>query len=190
LDDSHLVRGSQDGDVACFNALMERYQRMAYNLAFRMLGDRSSAQDAAQDAFFSAWRKIGTCKGNNFRAWLMSITANTCRDHLRKVKRSPSVPIESLPCEPAASPSVESPEEYTLRRELNGEIQRGLSSLPSHQRTAVILCDIQGFTYEEIATIMGCSIGTVRSRISRGRTQLRDYLSARELLPRDLRLKQ
>ena len=190
MDDAHLVRGCQDGDVACFNALVERYQRMAYNLAFRMLGDRNSAQDAAQDAFFCAWRKISSCKGTNFRAWLMSITANTCRDHLRKVKRSPSVPIESLLCEPAGSPSVESPEAYALRRELNGEIQRGLSTLPSHQKTAVILCDIQGFSYEEIASIMGCSIGTVRSRISRGRAQLRDYLLARELLPRDMRLKE
>jgi len=190
LDDPDLVRGCKDGDIECFNDLVERYQRMAYNLAFRMLGERSAAQDATQDAFFSAWRKIGGCQGTNVRAWLMSITANTCRDHLRKVKRNPSIPLESLVQEPTASPSAESPEDYALRRELNGEIQKGLSTLPAQQRLAVILCDIQGFSYEEIARIMGCNIGTVRSRISRGRTQLRDYLSARELLPHDLRLKE
>ncbi len=163
---------------------------MAYNLAFRMLGDRGAAQDATQDAFFSAWRKIDSCQGTNVRAWLMSITANTCKDHLRKVKRNPSIPLESLVQEPTASLSSESPEEYALRRELDGEIQKSLSMLPPQQRMAVVLCDVQGFSYDEISKIMGCSIGTVRSRISRGRAQLRDYLSARELLPRDLRLKE
>jgi RNA polymerase sigma-70 factor (ECF subfamily) len=155
-----------------------------------MLGDRSSAQDATQDAFFSAWMKIRSCQGTNFRAWLMSITANACRDHLRKIKRRPTIPIESLVQEPAASPAAESPEDYALRRELDAEIQKALSALPSQQRLAVVLCDIQGFSYEEIAKIMGCSLGTVRSRISRGRSQLRDYLSLRELLPHDMRLKQ
>ncbi len=155
-----------------------------------MLADRSSAQDATQDAFFSAWTKIRSCQGTNFRAWLMSITANTCRDHLRRIKRRPTIHIESLVQEPAASPAAESPEDYALRRELDGEIQKGLSELPSQQRLAVILCDIQGFSYEEIAKIMGCSLGTVRSRISRGRSQLREYLSLRELLPHDMRLKE
>lgn len=190
MEDSDLVQGAKDGDLDCFNALIERHQRMAYNLAVRMLGDKSAAQDITQDAFFSAWRNIRTCRGTNFRAWLLSITANGCRDHLRKIKRHTSISIESMIQEPPVSPSAESPEDYALRRELDGEIQKGLSALPSQQRLAVVLCDIQGHSYEEIARIMGCSIGTVRSRISRGRAQLRDYLQMRELLPRDLRLKQ
>lgn len=190
MEDSDLVQGAKGGDLDCFNTLIERHQRMAYNLAFRMLGDKGAAQDVTQDAFFSAWKNIRTCRGANFKAWLLSITANGCRDHLRRIKRHPSIAIESMIQEPSASPSAESPEDYALRRELDGEIQKGLLALPSQQRLAVILCDIQGYSYEEIARIMGCNIGTVRSRISRGRAQLRDYLIRRELLPSDLRLKQ
>jgi len=175
-DDSELVARSKNGDLDSFNELVERYQRMAYNLALRMLGDPAAAEDATQDALFSAWKNIRGFRGDNFRAWLLRITANACRDQLRKLKRRPSIPLESLPFEPQAPPSSESPEDYVLRREVGAEIQRGLARLPSEQRLAVILCDIQGLSYEEIAGVMKCSLGTVRSRISRGRAQLRDYL--------------
>lgn len=179
IDDSDLIESSKKGDLDSFNELVERYQRMAYNLALRMLGDPGAAEDATQDALFSAWKNIKGFRGGNFRAWLLRITANACRDQLRKRKRHPSIPLESLPFEPQAPPTSESPEDYVLRREVGAQIQEGLASLPSEQRLAVILCDVQGLSYEEIASVMKCSLGTVKSRISRGRAQLRDYLLQR-----------
>lgn len=176
MDDSELVRCSKNGDLESFNRLVEIYQRLVYNLALRMLGDRQAAEDASQDAFLSAWRGIGSFRGGNFRAWLLRITANTCRDQLRRLKRNPTTSLEAFSVELEAPPSTESPEDYVLRRELGAQIQSGLAGLPSDQRLAVVLSDIQGLSYEEMAQVMGCSLGTVRSRLSRGRARLRDYL--------------
>jgi len=188
VDEDELIRGSKEGDLDSFNRLVESYQRMAYNLALRMLGHSHAAEDATQEAFFSAWRSIGSFRGGNFRAWLLRITANVCRDHLRKLKRHPLTSLDAMPLEPEGLSSSESPEDYVLRREIGEHIQRGLASLPLEQRLTVILSDIQGLSYEEIAQVMGCSLGTVRSRLSRGRAQLRDYLVERELFPRKFRL--
>jgi len=188
VDEDELIRGSKEGDLGSFNKLVEIYQRMAYNLALRMLGDSHAAEDATQDAFLSAWRSIGSFRGGNFKAWLLRITANVCRDHLRKLKRRSFTSLEAMLLEPEGLPSSESPEDYVLRREIGEQIQKGLASLPSEQRLAVILSDIQGLSYEEMSQVMDCSLGTVRSRLSRGRAQLRDYLVERELFPHKFRL--
>lgn len=188
MDEDELIRGSKEGDLDSFNRLVESYQRMAYNLALRMLGHSHAAEDATQEAFLSAWRSIGSFRGGNFRAWLLRITANVCRDHLRKLRRHPLTSLDAMPLEPEGLSSSESPEDYVLRREIGEHIQRGLASLPLEQRLTVILSDIQGLSYEEIAQVRGCSLGTVRSRLSRGRAQLRDYLVKRELFPRKFRL--
>jgi len=174
VDEQELIQRSKQGDLDSFNRLVESYQGLVYNLALRMLGNSETAEDAAQDAFFSAWRRIGSFRGGNFRAWLLRITANVCRDQLRKLKHHHSTSLEALLIEPEGLPSSESPEDYALRREVGEQIQKGLSGLPSEQRLAVVLSDIQGLSYEEIAQVMGCSLGTVRSRLSRGRAQLRD----------------
>ncbi|NQT48888.1 MAG: sigma-70 family RNA polymerase sigma factor [Chloroflexi bacterium] len=183
MNDSDFVQRSKEGDLDAFNRLVESHQAVAYNLALRMLGDRQSAEDATQDAFLSAWRNIGTFRGGSFKAWLLSITANTCRDQLRKRKRNPITSMETLVVEPEGLPSVGSPEDHVLRRELGRQIQEGLATLTSDQRLAVILSDIQGLSYEEIAQVMQCSLGTVRSRLSRGRARLRDYLVRRGTFP-------
>ena len=183
-----LIQRSKQGDLDSFNQLVESYQGLVYNLALRMSGNSQAAEDAAQDAFLSAWRHIGSFRGGNFRAWLLHITANACRDQLRKLKHHRSVSLETLPIEPEEMPSSKSPEEHVLCQEVGEQIQKGLASLPSKHRLAVILSDIQGLSYEEIAQVMACSLGTVKSRLSRGRAQLRDYLRARELLPDEFRL--
>ncbi|OGO05482.1 MAG: hypothetical protein A2Y91_04055 [Chloroflexi bacterium RBG_13_54_8] len=179
MDDSDLIKHSKEGDLDSFNRLVESYQGLVYNLALRMVGDRQTAEDASQDAFLSAWKNIGGFRGGrggSFRAWLLCIVANVCRDQLRKGKRNPTASLEALPVEPEAMSSSESPEEYTLRREMMEQIQEGLAALSPEQRMAVILSDIQGFSYEEMSQAMKCSLGTVRSRLSRGRARLRDYL--------------
>ncbi len=188
MDDIELIRASQNGDLESFNELVRRYQKMAYNLAFRMLGDSQAAEDATQEAFFSAWKSIRRFKGGSFKAWIMQITANACRDQLRRLKRRPVVALESLPYDPPAV-STESPEDYAIRKETGEQVQRGLATLPHEQRMSVILCDIQGLSYEEVAEVMGCSLGTVKSRINRGRCHLRDYLVKMELIRPELRHK-
>ncbi len=178
MEESELIRRCKQGEVVCFNVLVEHYQANVYNLALRMLGNQHSAEDATQEAFISAWQGIDGFRGGNFRAWLLRIAANTCRDQLRLSKRRPGTSLEaSLPGlkEPAA-PLEDSPVELAERKMLEEAVQRGLNELDPDQRLAVVLCDMQGMDYEEIASVMGTSVGTVRSRISRGRGHLRDFL--------------
>ncbi|MBI4297581.1 MAG: sigma-70 family RNA polymerase sigma factor [Chloroflexi bacterium] len=192
-NEAELIRRSQEGDLESFNLLVEAYQAPVYNLALRMLGRADVAEDAAQEAFIRAFRALKKFHGGSFRAWLFSIAANACKDELRRRGRRP-VSLETLEeedalPEPASSPA-ESPEEVALSRELHRAVARGLGQMPEEQRLAVILRDIQGLSYEEIAQATGTALGTVKSRLLRGRLYLRDYLlRQRELLPEQYRLK-
>lgn len=183
------IAAAQRGDVQSFNALVRAYEGRAYNLCYRMLGDAESAADATQDTFLSAFRHLRSFRGGSFRSWLLRIATNTCYDALRARKRRPTVSLDlDTDDEHAHSPlqiadAGELPDEYALRRELAAEIQRGLAALPEEQRAVVILCDIEGLAYEEIALITGANLGTVKSRLSRGRARLREQLRAGELLP-------
>ena len=174
-----LIARSRDGDVDAFNQIVDMYQRPLYNMALRMLGDAPAAEDATQDAFFSAFRNIGRFKGGNLKSWLFTIAANACRDVLRSrnVRRTESLDAEDVTIDPPSS--TESPEDYAVRREMGQSIQQGLDSIPHNQRLAVVLIDVQGFGYEEAAGVMGISVGTVKSRLSRGRAQVRDFLRDR-----------
>ena len=171
-----LIARSRDGDVDAFNQIVDMYQRPLYNMALRMLGDAPAAEDATQDAFFSAFRNIGRFKGGNLKSWLFTIAANACRDVLRSrnVRRTESLDAEDVTIDPPSS--IESPEDYAVRREMGQSIQQGLHSIPHDQRLAVVLIDVQGFGYEEAAGVMGISVGTVKSRLIRGRARVRDFL--------------
>ncbi len=190
-DDQRLVKRSQEGDLDAFNRLVERYQGQVYGLAFHMLGNRASAEDVTQDSLTSAYRNIRRFRGGNLRAWLLRIARNACLDAMRSSKRRPELSLDASMLDPGFDvPSrEESPEEYAMRRELRSEIQRALASLPEDQRLAVTLVDLQGLSYEEAAEAARASLGTLKSRISRGRFRLRDYLlQRRELLPDEFRL--
>jgi RNA polymerase sigma-70 factor (ECF subfamily) len=182
--ENELVQRARNGDLAAFNELVELHQRAVYNLCLRMIGSAAAAEDSAQDAFVSAWRGLGAFRGGSFRAWLMRIAANACTDELRRRSRRPAVSLDAPP--PGSedpidvADSSEGPELRALRRERQAAIQAALLRLPADQRLAVIMCDIQGFAYEEIAVAMGVSIGTVKSRISRGREKLRAALTRTE----------
>jgi RNA polymerase sigma-70 factor (ECF subfamily) len=184
-----LVEAGQRGDVEAFNQLVRLHEGRIYNLCYRMLGDVDAAADATQDAFLSAFRNLRSFRGGSFRSWLTRIATNTCYDVLRAQKRRPStslnIMIDAEDTVTAFDPPDhgEAPDDFALRRELGTAIQHGLSLLPDDQRIVVILCDIQGMAYEEIAQITDTSLGTVKSRLSRGRARLRDYLKAGELLP-------
>ena len=174
-----LIARTRDGDVDAFNQIVDMYQRPLYNMALRMLGDAPAAEDATQDAFFSAFRNIGRFKGGNLKSWLFTIAANACRDVLRSrnVRRTESLDVEDVTIDPPSS--TESPEDYAVRREMGQSIQQGLDSIPHDQRLAVVLIDVQGFGYEEAAEVIGISVGTVKSRLSRGRARVRDFLRGR-----------
>lgn len=189
-EEQRLVMAAQRGDVESFNALVRLYEGRVYNLSYRMLGDADGAADAAQDAFLSAFRNLKSFRGGSFRSWLLRIATNACYDVLRARKRRPAVSLDALSAddEDASSPlqiadDAEMPDDVALRHELAGAIQHGLTSLPEDQRAVIVLSDIQGLSYEEIALITGSNLGTVKSRLSRGRARLREVLRAGELLP-------
>ena len=184
MQEDDLILRSKHGDLESFNRLVEKYQREVYNLALRMLGQASAADDATQEAFISAFRGIGQFRSGNFRAWMLRITANACRDQLRSLRRHPTAPLDELILDTEVDRSAQSPEDYAINRELGSEIANALLTIPNKQRLAVVLYDIEGLSYEEIAQVMNCSLGTVRSRISRGRERLRHCLAQRvELQP-------
>ena len=187
-EEAALIERSQAGDLDAFNALVLTYQGRVYNLCLRMLGSPQAAEDAAQEAFIAAYRAVPRFRGGSLRAWLLRIAANACHDELRRRRSRPQIPLETpadderLSAEPPASD--EPLEQRAERLELARCLQGCLASLPPDQRLAVILRDVQGLAYEEVAEATGTSLGTVKSRISRGRAALRDSLLARgELLP-------
>jgi RNA polymerase sigma-70 factor (ECF subfamily) len=198
MDEPALIRDAQRGDVNAFNRLVLAYQSLAYNVAYRILGESEAAADATQDAFLSAYRHLDSYRGGSFRGWLMRIVTNACYDELRRRKRRPSVSLEDLLTSPDGTETEseavlaagdETPEERAQRRELAGALERCLSDLPDDMRVAVVLCDVQGFDYAEIADATGVALGTVKSRLSRARSRLRDCLQGvRELLPALYRL--
>ena len=194
MDEPALIKAAQGGDLQAFNTLVLHFQSQVYNLAYRVMGDGDSAADAAQDAFIRAYKNIRRFRGGSFKAWLMRITTNVCYDELRRRKRRPQTSLEALHVvEEEANPSLtapaETPEAHTQRMELAHAIQECLSRLPHDQRMAAVLCDVQGYSYDEIRSILGISLGTVKSRLSRARAKMRDCLRGKgELLPARYRL--
>lgn len=187
-EEAVLVERSQGGDLDAFNALVLAYQGQVYNLCLRMLGSPQAAEDAAQEAFIAAYRAVPRFRGGRFRAWLLRIAANASYDELRRRRSRPQVPLDTPADDERPSAELpasdEPPEQRAERLELARYLQGGLASLPPDQRLAVILRDVQGLAYEEVAEATGASLGTVKSRISRGRAAMRVFLLARgELLP-------
>jgi len=195
MEEQALVAATQKGDHDAFNQLVIHYQNLAYHVAYRIVSDADAAADATQDAFLRAYRAINQYRGGSFKAWLLRIVTNTCYDQLRAKKRRPTASLEALlVTDPTPGSSfvdqAESPETYAERQELSRIIQAGINALPSDQRTVLALCDVAGMSYQEIAEVTQASLGTVKSRIHRARTKLRDYLLAQqELLPAQYRLR-
>lgn len=194
MDEKAAIGAAQQGDVQAFNTLVLHYQTMAFNVAYRILGDEDLAADACQEAFLSAYRNIRHLRGESFKAWLLRIVTNACYDQFRYQKRRPAGSLDELMDEsehgsPVADPAPQ-PEQQALRRELEDAIIAGIQTLPEDQRVALVLADVQGLSYEEIASVTRTSLGTVKSRLSRARCKLRNYLIEQgELLPESYRHK-
>lgn len=180
------------GETEAFNTLVLKYQNMAYSVAYRMLRDEDAAADVVQDSLIKAYRALQGFQGGNFRSWLMRIVANTCYDLLRAQQRHATDSLDALLDEQDHTPYLvdhaEGPESHAERMELNKFIEAGIQALPPDQRLVLILCDVHGYAYDEIAEIANLPMGTVKSRISRARLRLRDYLLSKpELLPSSFR---
>jgi RNA polymerase sigma-70 factor, ECF subfamily len=181
------LRAAQGGDVAAFNALVQVYQRQVYNICYRTLGNVEDAADATQDAFLSAFRGLKTFRGQptGFRAWLLRVAVNACYDQLRRRQRRPAdsldAPVDSAEEIGLADRLVDAapgPEQQALSGEVARQIEGAMDRLPPEQRLAVVLCDIQGLSYDEAALVMSVELGTVKSRLSRARANLRELLLA------------
>ena len=190
--EEHLKR-AQRGEVVAFNALVQLYQRQMFNVCYRTLGNPEDAADATQDALISAFRGIKTFSGpsTGLRSWLLRIAVNTCYDQLRRRQRRPSESLDALDeargdhlstADRLADPQP-GPEQLSLGSETARHIQAAIDRLPPDQRLTVILCDVQGLSYDEAARIMAIELGTVKSRLSRARSQLRMLLMQKGELP-------
>jgi RNA polymerase sigma-70 factor (ECF subfamily) len=196
MDEAKLIRYAQQGDLNSFNRLVLKYQDMVYNQAYRVMGETFSAEDATQNSFVSAFRKIRSFRGGSFKSWLLRIVTNECYDELRRRKRKPAIPLEPdyHNGKEVESPHwvvdpSESPEDYALRDELSGAIQNCLNKLPFEFRIVIVLVDIQGFHYSEAADTLRKPVGTIKSRLARARLGMRECLMGFwELLPSSFRL--
>lgn len=181
-DEQAWIEAAQRGEVDAFNRLVERHQLAAYNLAYRTVRNVDDAADATQDAFLSAFRAIRSFHGTSFRSWLLRIVLNACYDARRRAARRPASSMDALAEEigdlPWADERALDPESAALAAEIRVVIERALAALPEDQRLAIVLVDIQGLAYEEAAEALACPIGTVRSRLARGRARVRDELAA------------
>lgn len=189
-----LIQSARRGSLDAFNSLVLHYQSGVYSLAYRIMGERESASDAAQEAFIVAYRRLETYRGGNFRSWLLRIATNTCYDELRRRKRRPATALDDLPGAesddgPALPADSETPEQAVQQGELQHAIQNCISGLQLDQRTVLLLSDVEELSYQEIAEITGANIGTIKSRLSRARLGVRRCLqSVQELLPAEYRL--
>jgi len=188
--DERLIFAAARGDLDSFNQLVTRHERSVLNLCWRMLGTLPEAEDASQDTFIKAWTNAKSFKGGAVRPWLLRIATNTCYDVLRSKGRKPTGSLDALEFETEPGWSTQSdpvdPVRFAETGDLSRMLETALAQIPDEQRLAVTFCDIQGLQLAEAAEVMEVSLGTVKSRLFRGRAKLRDLLVAspagRELL--------
>ncbi len=178
--DRALVEEALKGNLEAFNELVRIYQDYLFGLVVRVVNDRDAANDAVQEAFFSCYRNLERFRGDSFRSWLTRIALNAATDVLRYKKRRPADPFPEWEDDSWQPPAGEdaSPERQAMRRQSSRMLAEALAQITEDQRRAIILFDVEGFDYQEIADMTGVSLGTVKSRIHRGRLALRDLLQS------------
>lgn len=179
--DEDLIQKAKNGNLAAFNSLVERYQAGVFNLSLRLLGNRQSAEDATQETFLSAYRALARFEGGNFRAWLFRIAANHSKDALRRAQRKDRASsldeiFDTLGAPVEVADERESSESRVERASVARALQEALLELPFDQRRAIVLVDIHGYSYDEVAGVCETSPGTIKSRIHRGREKLRELI--------------
>lgn len=178
--DEELVARSIGGDADSFNQLVLRWERPIFALAYRVIGREEDARDVCQETFLRAFRAIGGFRGQaKFSSWLYRIALNLCRDWMRRQKRTPvvnapeGVDIIELAAEQGPSESIE---DLVTRHRLSEAVAEAMQTLPEEQRTAIILKEFHGMTFQEIADLQGCPLSTVKTRLYQGLSVLRRHL--------------
>src|SRR2546425_4181351 len=180
-----LIERARSGDPRAFEELARQVERPLYRHALRILGQDVDAEDVVQDALLSAWRSLASFEGTSLRAWIFRIATTRALDRLRAKKRRPELPLDppSDDSDESAWPEPAAPGPDLLQiaadREALGVVEEAIAALPEDQRAALLLRDVEGFAYEEIAMITMAEMGTVKSRIHRGRLAVRAALVAR-----------
>src|SRR5881397_4215363 len=179
--DEELVARSIRGDADSFNELILRWERPIFALAYRQIGREEDARDVCQETFLRAYRSLKGFRGQaKFSSWLYRIALNLCRDWLRRERRTPIVQppedIDLMDLAAAAEPS-ESIEDLVARKDLSRLVERAMAKLPEEQRTAIILKEYHGLTFQEIAELVGCPLSTVKTRLYQGLIVLRRELA-------------
>ena len=183
MTDQELAARARDGDQDAFEQLVRDNEKRIYTLALRMTGSREDALDLAQDAFFQAWKALPTFQGeSSFATWLYRLATNLCLDHLRTQKRrtqsmGPALSLDDEENGPVQVADQQlQPQEAVERSERRRALERGLGSLPDHHRQVLIMRELSGLSYQEIAQVLDLDLGTVKSRIARARLSLRKIL--------------
>src|SRR5918911_5205881 len=188
--DEELVARSVDGDADSFNELILRWERPIYALAYRTIGREEDARDVCQETFLRAFRALPGFRGQaKFSSWLYRIALNLCRDWMRRQRRTPVVQIpEGVdPVELASERGpTESIETLVERNELSAVVAEAMALLPEEQRTAIILKEYHGMTFQEIADLQGCPLSTVKTRLYQGLSVLRRHLARNSQLEAEM----
>lgn len=187
ISERELIALCQKGDVEAFEKLVLKYEKQIYTIAYRFMGNHEDACDLAQEALVKAYKYISQFRGEaSIKTWLYHIVANVCRDELRKRKRQTTVSLDSPIVNDEGGELLRQTEDWTYAPELTYEnkelqelIQKALDHLTPEYKEVLIMREIMGFTYDEIAKELDCSLGTVKSRISRARKAMRNYMLAR-----------
>lgn len=178
-DDLELVTGTLQGDQAAFGELVQKYQRIVYNLTYRMLGEAQEAEDAAQEAFLRAYQHLGRYdQQRSFKTWLLAIASNHCIDRLRKRRLTWLSLDEPLPPHPALASDMPEPEDATIQNERSEQLQALLAQLPPEYRVAIILRYWYDMSYAEIAETLETTESAIKSRLFRARQALAERLHA------------
>jgi len=179
--DEELVARSIRGDADSFNQLILRWERPIYALAYRTIGREEDARDVCQETFLRAFRALPGFRGQaKFSSWLYRIALNLCRDWMRRERRAPIAQppedVDLMELAAAAEPS-ESIEDLVARKDLSRAVERAMAQLPEEQRTAIVLKEYHGLTFQEIADLMGCPLSTVKTRLYQGLSVLRRVMA-------------
>ena len=189
--DEDLVTRSRGGDLDSFNQLILRWERPIYALAYRVIGREEDARDVCQETFLRAFRALPGFKGEaKFSSWVYRIALNLCRDWMRRQRRAPTVQMpEGVAPEDLAADAgpAESIEDLVSRRELSAIVAEAMALLPEEQRTAIILKEYHGMTFQEIAELQRCPLSTVKTRLYQGLSVLRRHLEQTGRTPQPVR---
>ncbi len=188
LDEQILIEKASDGDADAFETLVEKYEKGVYNLAYRLIPDREDAMDIVQEVFLKAFQALPRFRGDSrFSTWLHRVCVNASLDFLRRKQRTQTYSLDEPIALKESSVSREvqddgnSVEDIVETKSLGQSVLSALNSVDDVHRTVIVLSDIRGYSYQEIADMLGISIGTVKSRLHRGRNAIRKLLPAEQI---------